>query len=69
MIGGIIKLALFVVVIMVALNIFAPQQADKLLGTFSESTNIDKDKLKSGLDSATEFTKDTVNEVKENLDK
>jgi hypothetical protein len=69
MLGMIIKLGVFVAVIMIALNIFAPQQADKLLGSFSESTNMDKDSLKNSLDKATEFTKDTISEVKENMDK
>jgi len=71
MIGSIVKLGLLVVVILIALNIFAPEQADKLLSTFSEKTDIDKSSLKDNLDKATEFTKDTVKEasqtVKENI--
>ena len=67
MLGYIIKLGFLVIMIMVALNIFAPEQADKLLSTFSESTDIKEDTLKSNLDKATQFTKDTVKEVSDTV--
>ncbi len=67
MIGTIIKLAILAVVILVALNIFAPQQADKILGTVSEKTGIDKDDLSDKLNSATEFTKDTIDEASQTV--
>lgn len=71
MIGGLLKLGVIVVFILILLNIFAPQQADKILSVFSEKTAMDKDGLKEKLDKATEFTKDTVKEasetVKENI--
>ena len=63
MIGTIIKLAILAVVVLVALNIFAPNQADKILSSVSEKTGMDKDTLSDKLDSATEFTKDTINEA------
>ena len=72
MLGTLIKLAILAIVILVALNILAPKQADKVLDKVSEKTSIDKDALKENLDKATQFTKDTVKEAattaKENLD-
>lgn len=67
MLGYIIKFGFLVIMIMVVLNIFAPEQADKLLSTFSESTDIKEDTLKSNLDKATQFTKDTVAEVTQTI--
>ena len=67
MLGYIIKLGFLVIMIMVALNMFAPEQADKLLATFSETTDIKEDTLKSNLDKATQFTKDTVKEVSDTV--
>lgn len=67
MLGYIIKFGFLVIVIMVALNIFAPEQADKLLSTFSESTNIKEDTLKANLDKATKFTQDTLSEVSQTV--
>ncbi|MEA3512357.1 MAG: hypothetical protein U9R37_02050 [Campylobacterota bacterium] len=69
MIGSLVKLGFLVVVVLVALNIFAPDQADKVLSAVSEKTDIDKDKLQDNLNNATEFAKDTAKEVKENIDK
>lgn len=73
MLGTLIKLAVVAAIVLIALNIFAPNQADKVLDSVSESTSIDKDKLKEKLDKATEFTKDTVKEatgsVQKELDK
>ena len=72
MVWTIIKLAVLAAVISVTLNIFAPNQADKILGTVSEKTGMDKDGLSDKLKSATEFTKDTIKEasdtVKEKVD-
>ena len=53
--------------VMVVLNIFAPEQADKVLSVFSESTDIKEDTLKFNLDKATQFTKDTVEEVTQTI--
>ena len=69
MLGYIIKFGFLVIMIMVALNIFAPKQADKLLSTFSRSTDIKEDTLKANLDKATQFTKDTVEEVSQTVKK
>lgn len=69
MLGYIIKFGFLVIMIMVALNIFAPEQADKLLATFSKSTDIKEDTLKANLDKATQFTKDTVEEVSQTVKK
>jgi hypothetical protein len=63
MLGTLIKLAILAIVILVALNILAPKQADKVLDTVSEKTSIDKTTLKENLDKATQFTKDTVKEA------
>ena len=63
MIGSIIKIGVIVAVIMIALNIFAPEQADKLLSSFSDSTGMDKGGLTDKLNNATEFTKDTIKEA------
>jgi hypothetical protein len=65
MIGTIVKLLVLVAVVLIALNIFAPQEADKALSTISETTKIDKSSLKENLDKASEFTKDKVNEATE----
>jgi len=67
MFGYIIKLGFLVIIVMVALNIFAPEQADKILSTFSESTSIEKDTLENSLESMTKFTQDTVKEVSEKV--
>jgi len=73
MLGTIIKLAIVVVVVMIAINMLAPKQADKILSTVSEKTDINKDVLKDKLNKATDFTKDTLKEatdtVKDNLEK
>lgn len=69
MLGYIIKLGFLAVVIMVALNIFAPEQAQKVLSTVSESTHIEENTLKENLDKATKFTQDTVDEVSEKVKK
>lgn len=73
MLGTIIKLAVLAAIILIALNIFAPNQADKVLDSVSESTNLDKSALQDKLNKATEFTKDTIKEasetVKDNMDK
>ncbi len=67
MIGTIIKLAVLAVIILVALQIFAPDQADKVLTTVSEKTGMDKDNLSEKLNEATEFTKDTINEASQTV--
>ena len=67
MIGLIVKLAIVAVVILVALNIFAPNQADKILSTVSDKTGMDKGSLSDKLNNATEFTKDTVKEASETI--
>lgn len=72
MFGYIIKLVILVVVIMIGLNIFAPERAKEIISQVSETTSIKEDTLKNSLDKATEFTQDTVGEisdtVKKNLD-
>ena len=67
MIGTIIKLAIVAVVVLVALNIFAPGQADKALTTISEKTGIDKGSLSDKLNNATEFAKDTIDEASQTV--
>ncbi len=67
MLGYIIKFGFLIIMIMVALNIFAPEQANKVLSVFSESTDIKEDTLKMNLDKATQFTKDTVEEVSQTV--
>lgn len=73
MLGYIIKFGFLAIIIMVVLNIFAPVQADKLLATFSATIDIEEKTLKNNLDKATQFTRDTVEEVsqtiKENFNK
>lgn len=69
MIGGLLKLGVMVVFVLILLNIFAPQQADKILSVFSEKTALDKDGLKEKLDKATEFTKDTAKEATQTVQK
>ena len=65
MISTIIKLSLLVIIVMIALNIFAPTQADKVLATFCKTVDIDKDFLSKNLNTATEITIDTATEVKD----
>jgi len=73
MLGYILKFSILIVAIMVALNIFAPQQAQEVLNYFSVKTNIKEDTLQENLDMVTKFTQDTVEEVsqkvKKNLEK
>ena len=69
MLGYIIKLGFLVIIVMVTLNIFAPEQADKFLSTFSESTSIEKSILSDSLESMTKFTQDTVVEVSQKVQK
>jgi len=69
MLGFILKIAFLVVVVMVALNIFAPEQADKVVSVFSEKTQIEESTLKDSLDKVSNFTKDTVNEVSQTVQK
>lgn len=63
MLGFIIKMSFLVIAIMIALNIFAPKQAEKVLNYFSETTHIEENTLRESLDKATKFTTDTVDEV------
>ncbi|MEA2016934.1 MAG: hypothetical protein U9N59_00680 [Campylobacterota bacterium] len=67
MIGTIVKLAILAVVILVALNIFAPNQADKILSSVSDKTGMDKGDLSDKLNNATEFTKDTIKEASDTV--
>ena len=67
MLGYIIKFGFLILVIMVSLNIFSPENADKVLSTFSEYSEINKDTLKTNLDKATLFTKDTIAEVSQTV--
>lgn len=69
MLGYIIKFCFLVIVVMVTLNIFAPEQADKVLSTFSKSTDIEETMLKENLDNVTKFTQDTLSEVTEKVKK
>jgi len=69
MLGYIIKFCFLVTVVMVTLNSFAPKQADKVLETFSNYTNIEKTMIKEHLDSVTKFTEDTLSEVTEKVKK
>jgi len=69
MLGFIIKICFLVIVVMVGLNIFAPEQADKVVSLFSEKTQIEESTLKDSLDTVTNFTKDTVNEVSQTVQK
>jgi hypothetical protein len=69
MLGYIIKFLFLVIVIMIALNIFAPKQAEKIVTYFSEKTEIEEKTLKESLDKATKFTQDTVSEVSNKVKK
>jgi len=69
MLGYIIKFSFLVVAIMVMLNIFAPEQANKVLSTFSKSVDIEENVLKENLDSMTKFTQDTIDEVTQKVKK
>lgn len=69
MLGFIIKISFLVIAIMIALNIFAPKQAEKVINYFSETTHIEESTLKESLDKATKFTTDTVEEVSDKVKK
>ena len=69
MFGFILKIGFIGIVIMVALNVFAPNQANKILTVVSEKTQIEENTLKDNLNKATEFTKDTVSEVSQTIQK
>lgn len=69
MFGFIIKISIIVITVMIALNIFAPTQAQKVLNYFSENTNLQEETLQEKLDVATKFTQDTFTEVSEKVKK
>ena len=67
MIGFILKVSFLVLTIMVVLNIFAPQRADKILLKVSETIDVEEDTLKTNLDKVSSFTKETVETVSEGV--
>lgn len=67
MIGFILKISFFVIVVMIGLNIFAPEQADTIISKVSQTTSIEKNILQDNLDQASDFTKETVAEVSEKV--
>ena len=69
MLGYIIKFGLLAIVVMVGLNSFAPVQANKVLASVSEFTNIDEKILKKNLDIITKFTEETIEEVSQKVQK
>jgi len=69
MLGYVIKLIVLIVVVMIGLNIYAPQRVDDILGKVSNATNIEQNTLQNNLDSATKFIQDTVSEVTDTVKK
>lgn len=65
--GYILKFFLFFVMVMVILNIFAPEYADNFISLFSQYTDIEEETLKGSLDKVTQFTKDTFTEVSQKI--
>ena len=52
---------------MIILNIFAPEHAANVISLLSENTDIKEETLKTTLDKATQFTKDTLEEVSQKI--
>jgi len=63
MLGYLLKFLFLLMVMMISLNIFLPEQAHKIIAISSEYTDIKEAVLKSYLDKATIFTQDTFSEV------
>lgn len=56
MIGTLIKLALLTIVVLIGLKIFAPEVYEKTTNKISQTTGIDKNKIDSNIDKATDIT-------------
>jgi len=67
MFGYILKFGFLFVSIMVMLNVFLPEDAQKILVIINEYTDIEVATLNNSLNYVTEFTKDTFLEVKEQI--
>ena len=67
MLGYILKFFLFLLMVMVILNIFAPEHAANFISLISEYTDINEETLKNSLDKVTQFTKDTLEEVSQKI--
>jgi len=63
MLGYLLRFLFLFLFVMITLNIFLPDQADKIISICSEYTDIKVDILKSYLNKATLFTQNTFAEV------
>lgn len=63
MLGMLLKLILLVVIILVGLQIFSPETAQKAVDQISETTGVEKSTLEKNLDKATQFTLDSADKV------
>ncbi len=67
MLGYILKFGSLLVIVMVVLNIFLPEETYKILNIVSEYSHIESVTLEEALDSLTEFIQNTFLEVQKQI--